>query len=103
MIAFLGDGSAMYAIQGLWSAAQLGLPISFVIANNQRYEALLQFGKHFGLDQSVGSHLPAIDFCALARGHGVAAEKVIGREELDAALAASFAAPHPTLVEVAVA
>lgn len=103
VIAFLGDGSAMYAIQGLWSAAQLGLPISFVIANNQRYEALIQFGKHFDLDRSIGSHLPAIDFCALARGHGIAAEKVTTRDALDAALAASFAAPHPTLVEVAVA
>jgi len=49
VIALLGDGSSMYAIQGLWSAAQLGLPISFVIVNNRRYEALLNFGRVFGL------------------------------------------------------
>ncbi len=32
----LGDGSAMYSIQGLWSAAELGLPVIFVIINNRQ-------------------------------------------------------------------
>src|SRR5690606_22966044 len=35
-IAVLGDGSSMYSIQGLWTAAELGLPISFIIVNNGR-------------------------------------------------------------------
>jgi benzoylformate decarboxylase len=37
----------MYAIQGLWSAGQLALGITFGIIKNQRYEALLVFGRHF--------------------------------------------------------
>ena len=40
VIAVIGDGSAMYAIQALWSAANLRLPITFVILKNRRYAAL---------------------------------------------------------------
>jgi benzoylformate decarboxylase len=36
VIAFLGDRSSLYAIQGLWSAAQLRLPISFPILTSAR-------------------------------------------------------------------
>ncbi len=102
IIALLGDGSSMYAIQGLWSAAQLGLPISFVIVKNGRYEALQSFGRLFGLQQTVGTQLPEIDFCALARGQGVPARSAANAAELDAALTASFGAAGPTLVEVIV-
>lgn len=102
VIAILGDGSSMYAIQGLWSAAQLGLPISFVIVNNRRYEALVNFGRHFGLQQTLGTALNDIDFCNLARGQGLSAVRIATVEALDGALAASFAAPGPTLVEVLV-
>lgn len=102
VIAFLGDGSAMYAIQGLWTAAQLGLKISFVIANNRRYEALEQFGRHFALDQVVGTKLPAIDFVALARGQGVLGDRVETVEGIDTALSHSLATAGPTLVEVVI-
>lgn len=102
IIAILGDGSSMYAIQGLWSAAQLGLPISFVIVKNGRYEALMSFGRMFGLQETVGTQLPDIDFCALARGQGVEARRVVNAAELDEALAASFRASGPTLVEAVV-
>ncbi len=71
VIALLGDGSSMYAIQGLWTAAQLQLPITFIIVNNRRYEALLQFGRHFGLARTVGTSLADIDFCGLALSQGV--------------------------------
>jgi thiamine pyrophosphate-dependent acetolactate synthase large subunit-like protein len=59
-------GSSMYAIQGLWTAAQLKLPITFIIVNNRRYEALEQFGRHFGLARTVGTSLAEIDFRGLA-------------------------------------
>jgi benzoylformate decarboxylase len=35
--AIVGDGAAMYSIQGLWTAAHLGLPITYVILNNASY------------------------------------------------------------------
>ncbi len=76
VIALLGDGSSMYAIQGLWTAAQLGLGVTFVIVKNRRYEALVNFGRYFGLQHTVGTSLPDIDFCALAQGQGVKATAV---------------------------
>ena len=103
IIALLGDGSSMYAIQGLWSAAQLALGITFVIVKNERYEALLEFGRHFGLQRTIGTSLPDIDFCALASGQGVKAISVNRRGALDEALCSAFATTaEPTLVEVAV-
>ena len=102
VIAVLGDGSSMYAIQGLWSAAQLGLPISFIIIKNCRYQALLEFGRHFGLQSVAGTRLPDMDFVSMARGQGLEAVAVTHARELDSALAASFAATGTSLVEVLV-
>jgi len=103
VIALLGDGSSMYAIQGLWTAAQLALGITFVIIRNQRYEALLEFGRYFGLQWTIGTSLPDIDFCALAHGQGVTAISVGHHEALDDALRTAFATTaEPSLVEVIV-
>ena len=103
VIALLGDGSTMYAIQGLWTAAQLALGITFVVIKNRRYEALLEFGRHFGLQRTIGTSLPDIDFCALAQGQGVKAISVDRLDALDDALRTAFAnSAEPTLVEVAV-
>lgn len=66
VIALLGDGSAMYAIQGLWSAAELKQPIAFIIVNNGSYRALEEFGRRFDLSALPGVRLPHLDFCALA-------------------------------------
>ena len=74
-----------------------------MIVKNRRYEALLEFGRHFGLQQTVGTSLPDIDFCALARGQGVEATCVDRTDALDDALRTAFAnVTEPTLVEVAV-
>lgn len=102
VISLLGDGSSMYSIQGLWTAAQLKLPITFVIVNNRRYEALLQFGRHFGLPQTVGTTLNGIDFCGLAVSQGCKAVRVESSASLDDVLRTAFAASEPTLVEVIV-
>jgi len=102
VIALLGDGSAMYSIQGLWSAAELALPVAFVIVNNGSYRALNEFAPHFGLATPPGTLLPHLDFCALARAQGVEAVRVSRCAELDGALRMAFAATHPLLIEVCV-
>ncbi|KAI1693401.1 aldehyde dehydrogenase family domain-containing protein [Ditylenchus destructor] len=48
VVCLIGDGSSMYSIQALWSAAQNRLPITFVILNNRRYAALQDFAPVFG-------------------------------------------------------
>lgn len=103
VIALLGDGSAMYSIQALWSAAQLKLPVTFIIVNNRRYEALHQFARRFGVAHPVGTELPDIDFVGLARAQGCAASRVEAARDLAPALRQALAARAPTLLEVVVA
>jgi benzoylformate decarboxylase len=102
VIALLGDGAAMYAIQGLWTAAQLALPMVFIILNNRRYEALHVFGRHFGLQSLMGTDLSGLDFVSIAQGQGVSALRVEYAADLDSALEAAFAASKPMLIEILV-
>ena len=106
IIAVIGDGSAMYAIQALWNAAQLGLPITFLILKNRRYASLRAFAPTYGYrpqDALVGTELPDLDFVALAAGHGVKGVHVDASDALRAALARALQTTAPMLVEVEVA
>ena len=106
VIALIGDGSAMYAIQALWSAAQLKLPMTIVILNNRRYAALQEFAPVFGFgshDRLPGVELPDLDFVALAAGHAVKAVRVDRAELLRGALAEALGSTLPMLVEVEIA
>jgi len=101
-IALIGDGSAMYAIQALYSAAQLGVDLAVIIVNNGRYEALCSFGRHFGLQETVGTMLPDLDFVSMGVGQGVPGKRVDKADQLDDALRALFAGTGPRLLEVVV-
>lgn len=106
VVALVGDGSAMYSIQALWSAAQLKLPITFVILKNRRYAALSEFAPVFGYkpqDPVAGTVLPDLDFVALAAGHGVKGVRVEEAADLREALAAALRSESPELVEIEVA
>jgi len=106
VIALIGDGSAMYSIQALWSAAQLALPITFVILNNRSYAALKDFALVFGFtaNEAVqGTELPGLDFVSMARGMGCEAERVTKATALSQTLARAFASRGPNLVEVEIA
>jgi benzoylformate decarboxylase len=102
VIALLGDGSAMYAIQGLWSAAALGTAVAFIIINNRSYGALDEFARQFGIASPPGTALGGLDFCALAASQGVPAVSVTECAGLDAALKKAFSAATPMLVEVCI-
>jgi len=103
IVAIIGDGSAMYGIQSLFSAFQLGAPITFVIINNSKYQALRDFGQTFGMQQVVGTDLSGLDFCALAKGHGMAqSHRVSDADALEKALRDSYASEGPALIEVMV-
>ena len=106
VIGLLGDGSAMYSIQALWSAAQLRLPITFIILKNRRYAALQEFAPTFGFgpdDKLEGTELPDLDFLALARGQGCDAVQVSDPAQLHQVLRDALAHPRAILVEVDVA
>jgi benzoylformate decarboxylase len=97
----LGDGSAMYSIQGLWTAADLALDVKFLIVNNGGYAALDQFGALFDI-AVVGSKLPGLDFVKIAEGMGVPAARVSAAADLDGAIVGLFAGAGPRLLEVVV-
>jgi benzoylformate decarboxylase len=106
VIGLIGDGSSMYSIQGLWSAAQLKLPITFIILKNRRYAALQEFAPVFGFapgDKLEGTDLPDIDFVALAKGQGCDAVRVESAGLLHETLLQALRSPVPVLVEVEVA
>lgn len=103
VIALLGDGSAMYSIQGLWSAAQLDLPICFVIVNNRRYEALQHFAQRFDLQEALGTNLGGLDFVQLAEAQGCRGMRVADAAQLESVLHQALQVPGPVLVEVQVA
>jgi benzoylformate decarboxylase len=106
VIALIGDGSAMYAIQALWSAAQGRLPITVLILNNRRYAALQDFAPVFGYPPGAhvaGTALPDLDFVALAAGHGVPGVRVAQADDLAGVLAAALRSAGPMLVEIVVA
>jgi benzoylformate decarboxylase len=78
VVALVGDGSALYTVQGLWTAARYRLPIVWVIFNNTSYRILKQRlvmlrGLAEQADKFVGMELndPAIDFVGLARSFGI--------------------------------
>ena len=69
-MALLGDGSAMYSIQALWTAAHHKLPMTFVVFNNGGYRIIKQRLKLFhSTDRFIGMDFvdPPIEFAALAR------------------------------------
>ncbi len=106
VIGLIGDGSAMYAIQALWSAAHLKLPITYVIVKNRRYAALQDFAPVFGYragEKVEGTDLPDIDFVALAKGQGCDGVRVSDAAQLAQVLQEALRSPRTTLVEVEVA
>ena len=102
---FSGDGSAMYSIQSLWTAANMKLPITFVIANNGGYRIIKQRLLAFhGNAQFIGMDFqdPSIDFAGLATSMGVPSTRVEDPGQLREALAKSYETPGPKLLDVVV-
>jgi benzoylformate decarboxylase len=103
IIGIFGDGSAMYSIQALWSAADLKLPMTMVIVNNGGYAALSEFSSHFNIKQLIGTKLPGLDFVGLAKALGCTGARVERSADLAPALTTALQSPQPFLVDVAVA
>ena len=106
-----GDGSAMYSIQALWTAAHHNLNIVFVILSNTEYRILKHnidnYRNRFSVESNRGyTHMdlegPDLRFVDMARGMGVKAEAVGEPAEFTAALERAFAADGPSLIQVAI-
>jgi benzoylformate decarboxylase len=87
-----GDGSVLFGLPALWTAAHEGLGLALVIADNGGYEILRAgleglTGRPEGDWPGLALGGPAIDHVALARGLGASAERVEREGDLPEALA----------------
>ena len=101
-VCLIGDGSAMYSIQALWTAAQRKLPLTIVVINNSGYGAMRSFSQVMQVRNVPGLDLPGINFVKIAEGHGCDAVRVTKSSELAPALKRALAHKGTTLVEVIV-
>jgi len=105
IVCYSGDGSAMYSIQALWTAAHHKLDLTVVIANNGGYRILKQRQKAFHGDELfIGMDFadPTVDFTGLARSLGLEAIRVTAPGGLQSVLADAVRRPGTKLVEVMV-
>lgn len=106
VVAVIGDGSAMYSISAIWSAANQKLPVIFLITNNEGYQILKNRLKLFhGNDTPIGMDFndPPMNIAKIAEGFGLAAERVDTAEGFDSALDRALARTDgPTLIEAMV-
>jgi benzoylformate decarboxylase len=104
VICYSGDGSAMYSIQSLWTAAHHQLPLTVVLVNNGGYRIIKQRLRAFhGDDHFVGMDFanPAVDFTGMATALGVEAIRIDAADGLDI-LRSAFNRPGAKLIEVMV-
>jgi benzoylformate decarboxylase len=101
-VCLIGDGSAMYSIQALWTAAQRQLPLTVVVVNNAGYGAMRSFSQVMQVRNVPGLELPGIDFVRIAEGMGCDAVRVTKSSELASALKRGLAHKGTSLIEVMV-
>lgn len=104
-----GDGSAMYQVQSLWTAAREQLDITFLIIANRGYQILhleleAQGAPKPGRNARAMFDIedPLLDWVALAAGHGVPAARACTRNELADALATAAQTQGPFLIEAVI-
>jgi benzoylformate decarboxylase len=101
-VCLIGDGSAMYSIQSLWTAAQRKLPLTVVVINNAGYGAMRSFSQVMQVRNVPGLDLPGIDFVKIAEGQGCHAVRVSKAADLAPALKHALSHDGTSLVEVIV-
>ena len=103
VVCAIGDGSSMYSIQALWSAARYGADVAFIVVNNRGYSILKGFRDAIGAgDRVPGLDVEGIDFVGIAEGLGVDGELVEEAGDLQPAVKRAMNAGRPYLLEVVV-
>jgi benzoylformate decarboxylase len=102
IVCLIGDGSAMYSIQALWTAAQMNLPVTFLVMNNGSYAVMKSLAMVFRVSNPAGVQLPGLDFVGMAKSMGCAADRVERCVDLEAALENALDFDGPFLLEIVV-
>jgi benzoylformate decarboxylase len=109
VVALLGDGSALYSPQGMWTAAKLKLPVTFVIMNNAEYNILKRYSVAQGYEKEGNSTIPgmeitapSIDYLALANALGVRAQRTTSVDQIEPMIRSAVLSGEPNLVEIVI-
>ncbi|MFC1901893.1 thiamine pyrophosphate-binding protein [Chloroflexota bacterium] len=108
VVAVIGDGSAIWSIQSLWTAAHYNLAVTYVICDNASYGSLKVAKTRIMGEEARDRYLgldfgePVIDFCQMAQSMGIQGQKVARPDELGGALKTALAAGKPSLVDVCI-
>lgn len=106
-ICMVGDGSAMYTIQSLWTQAREGLPVTTIIFANNQYAILKAEYANMGAGTPGAQAMamididrPTIDWVAMAKSMGVPGVQVADAESFHREIARANDAEGPVLIEV---
>jgi acetolactate synthase-1/2/3 large subunit len=109
VLALIGDGTAMYTLQALWTMAREKLDVTAVIFNNASYSVLNVELERVGAERigpkarsQLDLHGPRLDFARMAQGMGVHAVRADTAEDFTRALEYALAMPGPHLIEAMV-
>jgi thiamine pyrophosphate-dependent acetolactate synthase large subunit-like protein len=104
VVGMIGDGSAMYAIQALWSAAHYGVGVLLIVMANRGYAVMDALAREQG-GRGAWPSFEAVDVGGIARCLGCPAVRVRTHEELlrtlDDVMPNLAARREPLVVEVA--
>jgi acetolactate synthase-1/2/3 large subunit len=107
VICMVGDGSAMYTLQSLWTQAREGLDVTTIVFANRTYQILK--GEFAGVDAGepgrraldmLNIDRPALDWVSLAKGMGVQGRSVSNADDFNSALSEAIGQKGPRLIEV---
>ncbi|MEE3500103.1 acetolactate synthase large subunit [Acidiphilium acidophilum] len=106
VVSIQADGSAMYSIAALWTAARRNLDLTIIILANRKYAILLH--EYAGVGANPGRTAmdmldlgnPNLDFVKLAAGMGINAAQATSMPALNTLLASSFDQKGPFLIEL---
>lgn len=86
VVCVVGDGSALYSVQALWTAARYRVPVTYLLLDNGGYAAVRALGRRIGVTPIPGTDLDGIDFAALAASFGCPSASTDDAGELPGAL-----------------
>ena len=104
----VGDGSAMMTIQGLWTAVNYDIPVTYIICNNASYRVLKVNQNHYHRINNMpppeiynaADFDTPLDFRGQAEAYGALGIRVEHLDELEPAIREASSSQLPTVIDV---